>query len=384
MQGYAASKFRDTADSIFKMRKIGLIVNPVAGMGGSVGLKGTDGEMYAKALELGAKPVSPARTREFLSHLSCRDNVGLLVAPGAMGVDHAEAVGLSSETVGTIAGAPTPEDTKSIAREMLGAGAELIVFAGGDGTARDIADAIDLRVPVIAIPSGVKAYSSVFAFSPRAAAELLDAFVEGADVAEEEVLDIDEAAFRGGLVASRHYAFLLVPEVGALLQAGKEVSGTSGATAEAKQEIAAVVVEEMAPQTLYLLGPGTTVRAIADELGIEKTLLGVDAVVDGRLVGSDLNERSILELLECYAQAVIVVTPLGGNGFIFGRGNKQFTPEVIRRVGPDNIIVIANKEKLLGFQSLHVDTGDIELDEALSGFVEVLVGRGYRKVMPVQ
>ena len=157
------------------MRTIGLIVNPVAGMGGSVGLKGTDGDSYARALEMGAEPVSPARTREFLSHITCRDEIRLLVAPGPMGADYAEAVGLDFEIVGSLTAQPAAEDTRRIAREMLQAGAELIAFAGGDGTARDIADAVDLRLPVIAIPSGVKVYSSVFAYSPRAAAELLDA-----------------------------------------------------------------------------------------------------------------------------------------------------------------------------------------------------------------
>lgn len=365
------------------MRTIGLIVNPVAGMGGSVGLKGTDGDMYAKALALGAEPVSPGRVREFLSHISCRDKIHLLAAPGAMGADHAEAAGLRYETIGTLAARPTAEDTKTLAREMLSAGAELIVFAGGDGTARDIADAVDLRLPVIAIPSGVKVYSSVFAYNPRAAAALLDAFVEGADVGEEEVLDIDEDAFRAGVVNSRHYGFLLVPEVARLLQGGKELSGVTGFTAEAKQEIAAAVVEEMVPGTLYLLGPGTTVRAVADELGIEKTLLGVDAVVDGQLVGRDLNERAILELLDRHARAVIVVTPLGGNGFIFGRGNKQFTPQVLRRIGRDNIIVIGDRGKLLKLASLHVDTGDPALDNALSGYIDVIVARNYTKLMRV-
>lgn len=363
------------------MRTIGLIVNPVAGMGGSVGLKGTDGGMYARAVAMGAKPVSPARAREFLSHISCRDKIRLLVGPEPMGADHAEAVGLRCETVGTLATEPTASDTKQIAREMLDAGAELIIFAGGDGTARDIADAIGLRVPVIAIPAGVKVYSSVFAYNPRAAAALLDAFVDGADVVEEEVLDIDEDAFRAGIVDSRHYGFLLVPEVGRLLQGGKEVSGS---TAEEKQEIAAAVVEQMLPQTLYLLGPGTSVRAIADELGLEKTLLGVDAVFDSQLVGVDLNERSILELLDKYGKAVMVVTPLGGNGFIFGRGNKQFTPQVLRRVGRENIIVIGDRAKLLKLASLHVDTGDPQLDESLSGYTDVIVGRNYRKLMRVE
>jgi predicted polyphosphate/ATP-dependent NAD kinase len=182
------------------MRIIGFIVNPVAGMGGSVGLKGTDGDMYEKALAMGAEPVSPARAHEFLSHLSCRDEIRLLVGPGAMGEAHAEAAGIRSEVIGRIEGEPSPEDTRSIAREMLDAGAELIAFAGGDGTARDMADAMDLRAPVIGIPSGVKVYSSVFAYSPRAAAELLDAFVAGADVGEEEVLDIDEDSYCAGEV----------------------------------------------------------------------------------------------------------------------------------------------------------------------------------------
>jgi predicted polyphosphate/ATP-dependent NAD kinase len=366
------------------MRAVGLIVNPVAGMGGSVGLKGTDGAMYAKALAMGAEPVSPARTREFLSHLTCRDDIRLLVAPGAMGADHAKALGLRFEIVGKLAGQPTPEDTKSIAGDMLDAGAELIAFAGGDGTARDMSDAIDLKVPVIAIPSGVKVYSSVFAYSPRAAAELLDAFVESAGLTEEEVLDIDEDAFRAGRVASRHYGFMLVPEVARLLQAGKHSSGLSGSTAEAKQEIAAAVVEEMQPQILYLLGSGTTIRAIADELGVDKTLLGIDAVIDGKLVGIDLNEQAILELLDRYPQATIIVTPLGGNGFIFGRGNKQFTPQVLRHVGRDNLLVVANRDKLLELSCLRVDTGDADLDETLSGHIDVIVGRGYRKVMRVQ
>jgi predicted polyphosphate/ATP-dependent NAD kinase len=366
------------------MRTIGLIVNPVAGMGGSVGLKGTDGDMYKKALAMGAEPVSPVRAREFLAHLTCLDEARLLVGPGAMGEAHTEAAGLDCEVVGTLAGDPSPGDTRSIAREMLDAGAELIAFAGGDGTARDIADAVGLRAPVIGIPAGVKVYSSVFAYSPRAAAELLDAFVAGADVGEEEVLDIDEDSFRAGEVNARHYGFLLVPEVARLVQSGKEASGTVGSTAEEKQEIAEAFVEEMQPGTLYLLGPGTTVRAVADELGVEKTLLGVDAVVDGRLEGSDLNENAILELLDRFPNAVIVVTPLGGNGFIFGRGNKQFTPRVIRRVGTINITVLSNRDKLLGFSSLHVDTGDAELDAELSGYRSVIVARSHRKVMPVR
>jgi len=365
------------------MKTIGLIVNPVAGMGGSVGLKGTDGPMHEKALAMGAAPVSPARTIEFLTHINCRDSIRIFAAPGTMGAEHAATAGLPCVVVGREHDKPGAQDTKDAARQLLDAGAELIVFAGGDGTARDLSDAIGVAVPVVAIPSGVKVYSSVFAYSPLAAAELLDAFVAGTDVAEEEVLDIDEDAYRDGRMDSRHYGYLLVPVVDRLVQAGKESSGMSGSAAEAKREIAAAVVEDMVPGMLYLLGCGTTVGAIAEELGTAKTLLGVDAVADREHVGRDLNEQAILELLERYPQATIIVTPLGGNGFILGRGNKQFTPEVLRRVGLENIVVIANRDKLMTLPALHVDTGDFSLDAELAGYIDVTVGLSHRKVMRV-
>ena len=352
-------------------------------MGGSVGLKGTDGDMYGAALAMGAEPVSPSRTLDFLQDID-QDRIRLLVAPGPMGADHVTTAGYAFDVIGSLERASTADDTKRIAMAMLDAGVDLIAFAGGDGTARDIADAVGLQVPVIAIPSGVKVYSSVFAYSPRAAADLLLAFVDGADVAEEEVLDIDEEAYRAGRVDSRHYGFLLVPAADRFVQAGKESSGMGGSVAEAKHEIARVVIEQMDSDTLYLLGCGTTVRAVAEALGVEKALLGIDAVRNGELLGSDLNEAAILELIDDYDDVSIVLTPLGGNGFIFGRGNKQFTPEVIRRVGRDNIIIIANRDKLLTLPCLHVDTGDAELDTELCGYMDVIVGQDHRKMMRIE
>ena len=145
-------------------------------------------------------------------------------------------------------------------------------------------------------------------------------------------------------------------------------------TLENQQDIAAGFVEEMEDAILYLLGPGTTVKAITDALHIEKTLLGVDAVMDGNLVGVDLNEQGLLALLDRFLKSVIVVTPLGGNGFLFGRGNKQFTPEVLKRVGRENLVIVAAEEKIRNAGVLRVDTGDVELDDALAGYVEVKVG----------
>ncbi len=361
---------------------VGLIVNPVAGMGGSVGLKGTDGETYKKALELGAQPVTPKRTKDCLSRIERKDDITLFVAPGKMGEEYAEAFDTPFTVIGAVGEETSAEDTKRIAAEMVSRGVGLLIFVGGDGTARDIYDAIDSQVPVVAVPSGVKIFSSVFAVSARAAAEMVDAFVEGTDVTEEEVLDIDEEAFREDRLASRLYGYLLVPNVRSFLQPGKAASNVSISSVESKKEIAAYIVEEIDRETLYLLGPGTTLEAIAAEMEVPKTLLGIDAVFGGELVGTDLNEKGILGLLERYDERKIIVTPIGGNGFIFGRGSKQFTPEVIRQVGRENIVVVGTRDKVGRLDCLRVDTGDFELDELLCGYMEVVVG--YKEGMMVK
>lgn len=381
--------------------KIGLIVNPIAGMGGSVGLKGTDGRMYERAVELGADPVTPHRAATMLQHIEHRDAIQWLAAPGAMGAEHLAAAEINHTVVGEITegAAPTSAaDTRRIAQTMRERGVELLVFVGGDGTARDVYDAIDSDLPVVAVPAGVKVYSAAFTYSPRAAAGLIDAFIEGEEgggqieTAQEEVLDIDEEAFRENHLDARLYGYLRVPDVARFVQPGKRGSNLGASSEENKRDIAASVVEEMDmdDETLYLLGPGTTVRAIAEALEIEgeKTLLGVDAVAGGELVGADLNEADILALLPRYSHHYIVVTPIGGNGFIFGRGNKQFTPEVIRQVGQGrpkaHIIVVSTERKARELPALRVDTANAALDELLSGYVEVQIGYHRARMMKVQ
>ena len=365
-------------------KTIGLIVNPVAGMGGSVGLKGTDGEMFKKSLELGANPVTPARTKDFLTHIKNKQEIIIYAAPGKMGEEYVKSFDIQLEVIGAVDEETTAEDSKKIAREMFNDGIKLLIFVGGDGTARDIYDAVDSKIPVIAVPSGVKVFSSVFAVSARAAAGLVDAFIEGTDFTEEEVLDIDESAFREGKLASRLYGSLLVPNVRKLLQAGKEASSTSSSAIENKKEVAQYVVEGMDHNILYLLGPGTTVKAVTDELKLHKTLLGIDAIFDGELVGTDLNEKCILELFKKYKKKKVIVTPLGGNGFIFGRGNKQFTPEVIKKTGKENIIVIGIKDKVNSLECLRVDTGNHEVDKLLFGYIRVITGYKEEMLMEVQ
>jgi predicted polyphosphate/ATP-dependent NAD kinase len=365
-------------------KAIGLIVNPVAGMGGSVGLKGTDGEMYGKAVELGAKPVAPDRTHDLLRHIENKEGIRLFVAPGNMGEEYIKGHDVPFTVIGTVRSETSALDTKRISDQMVKSGVELLVFVGGDGTARDVYDAIDSKVPVVAVPAGVKVFSSVFAVSARAAAQMVDAFVEGVDVTGEDVLDIDEDAFRDDRLASKLYGCLLVPSVRSFLQRGKAPSSVARSSLESKRGIAEYVVEEMDPEALYLLGPGTTLRSITDEMDLPKTLLGVDAVLAGKLLGKDLNEKGILGLLKNYDKRKIIVTPIGGNGFIFGRGSKQFTPEVIRRVGSDNIMVVGTKDKVSQLDCLRVDTGDLDLDEMLSGYIEVTVGHREGMMMEVR
>ncbi len=366
-------------------KAIGLIVNPVAGMGGSVGLKGTDGKkLYKKALALGAEPVTPARTKELLSHIQQVDKLKFLVAPKEMGEQFVKLFEIPFEVVGGLNEETSAEDTKTIASEMVELCVELLIFVRGDGTARDIYDAVGSEIPVVAVPSGVKMFSAAFALNPRAAAELVDAFVEGAELVDEEVLDIDEEAFRQDKLASRLYGYLKVPKVQRFLQPGKEASRMGSSSQSVKKEIAKYVIDEMESDTLYLLGPGTTVEVIAKEMNLPKTLLGIDAVYAGEVVGVDLNENGILDLFDQYEKRKIIVTPIGGNGFIFGRGSKQFTPEVIRKVGKENILVVGTKQKVLALDCLRVDTGDRELDELLSGYRKVIMDYKRKRVVKVK
>ena len=355
-------------------KKIGLIINPIAGMGGSVGLKGTDGEIIKEALKLGAKPITSERVSVLISNLTNKEKIMFLTAPGKMGADLLKDTRIEFHIIGKISNNTSAEDTKRIAKQMIEDDIELLVFCGGDGTARDIYDAVGFEIPVVAIPSGVKMFSSVFALNPRAAAEMIETFITGTDILEKEVLDINEDAFREGKLQSRLYGYLKVPQVERLLQGGKQSSKIGKTVQENKNEIAKHLIENMRDNVLYLLGPGTTVKAISDSLGLSKALLGIDAIYNKKLVASDINEREILNLIEIYKVTEIIVSPIGGQGFILGRGNKQFTPEVLKKIGKDNIKVVATEDKMKELMCLRVDTGDVELDNTLIGHKKVIVG----------
>lgn len=327
------------------MRKLGLVVNPIAGMGGRVGLKGTDGkETFKKALKLGATPISPIRATEALRRVfSIMNEIALVTYPDQMGENEARICGFDPNVIGSVTkGKTTARDTKNAAREMLSLRVDLILFAGGDGTARDICDAIGQEIPALGIPAGVKMHSSVFAINPKKAGELAVEFLRGnTELHEAEVMDIDEDAFRRGRVSARLYGYLSVPLKRSYVQSVKSGSLTRLDEKKNQEAIAEYVLKNMMnDDCYYILGPGTTVKAIADKLRIRKTLLGVDVVNKSKMVAFDLNEERLLKFVEG-KKAKIIVSPIGGQGFIFGRGNQPISPEVLRKIGKDNIIIIA-------------------------------------------
>ena len=362
------------------MKKVGLIVNPIAGMGGRVGLKGTDGEAaLARARQLGAPQEAPARAVQALKVLaSGAGDLRILTCPDGMGEDEARAAGFSPAVVVDLAAASTTAgDTRRAAREMARQGVDLLLFAGGDGTARDILDAIGGATTALGIPAGVKVHSAVFGATPREAGRAALAFLRDGIGATRmaEVMDIDEDAARQGVAAARLYGYLKVPDDNTRLQAAKDGGVESGD--RAVRALAAAVAAKMQPGVTYVMGPGSTIAAVMDELCLEGTLLGVDVVRDRQVVASDAGERQVLDLIQG-RDARIVVTVIGGQGHILGRGNQQISPQVVRAAGPGNIIVAATTDKLASIQGrpLLVDTGDPTLDSDLAGYTRVITGPG--------
>ncbi|MGQ9759530.1 MAG: ATP-NAD kinase family protein [Candidatus Methanomethylicaceae archaeon] len=368
------------------MRKVGLIVNPIAGMGGAVGLKGTDGEeILEKAIKLGARKISLKRAEDFLKALGpLAKTIEFWTCPGEMGEEAFVKRGIKCEVIPGRKGKTTAEDTKSAARYMLQAGLDILVFCGGDGTAKDILDSVDGEIPVLGIPSGVKMQSGVFAVTPRAAADLLTKYIWGEiPLKEAEVADVDEDAFRAGRLSARLYGYLLTPYEPESIQGMKAPTPLRDDVRENMMALAKWIVDNMEEDVIYILGPGSTVKAIIYSLGEEGTLLGVDLLLNKRVIRRDVGEREILESIQG-RRAQVVVSPIGRQGFIFGRGNQQISAKVLMAVGRDNVLVISTREKLNGIDFLRVDTGVQEVDRMFCGGLKVLVDYGVFKLMMVR
>ncbi|MFC6718436.1 ATP-NAD kinase family protein [Natrialbaceae archaeon GCM10025810] len=396
------------------MDTIGVVVNPIAGMGGRVGLKGTDGKLE-EARERGADPRSPARAREALEAIRRRrsdDDLTVYTAAGVMGERAARDAGFEPAVVYDPAEADdreggdesiarpsdpaeagtTAEDTKAAVRAFLERGVDLVLFVGGDGTAVDVAAVLTEwnegvgndggagedenereETPMLGVPAGVKIYSSVFGVTPAEAGRIAAEFerVEG-----REVNDIDEEAYRAGEVRAELKAVVPVP-VSPAVQSGKQLASGS------VESLAAGFAREVDDETTYVFGPGSTVGAIEEELGIDPSPLGVDVWRDGEVLVRDAAEAEILEAIDegdnddeenpDGGRVVVVVSPIGGQGFIFGRGNHQISPPVLERA--DAIEVVASSEKLGELDALRVDIDDEALNEELRGWIQVRTGR---------
>jgi predicted polyphosphate/ATP-dependent NAD kinase len=371
-------------------KKLGLIVNPIAGMGGRVALKGSDGkETIRKAIELGAIPTSPKRTVEALKRLMMiKDNIELISYPYDMGEEEAKESGFNPTVIGSITrGETTSFDTCRAAKEMAALKTDLLLFAGGDGTARDIYDAVGNTIPVLGIPAGVKIHSAAYAINPLIAGELAVMHLQcsASLLNEAEVMDIDEKVLREeDRVSGKLYGYLKIPCDRKMTQSPKEASRAGENEVVMMQTIADRVVDEMEEDWLYIIGPGTTTRSVMERLGLQNTLLGIDVVERKKNVANDVNEAQLIRIIDG-KKAKIIVTPIGGQGYIFGRGNQQISPEIIKRVGSDNIIVIATPSKIssLKLKPLLVDTGDEEVNQMLRGYKRVVTGYGEETVCRV-
>ena len=357
--------------------KLGLIVNPVAGLGGTVALKGSDGaHTAAKAIELGAEPKANSRTKAALEVLlPYKERLTIYTVNGDMGEQTAKALGFNVEVVYNTSAITTPDDTEQAAKILKNSGVDLVLFAGGDGTARNICHAIEDTIPVLGIPAGCKIHSGVYAITPKAAGRVVEMLVKGelVTLADADVMDIDEDAFRQGTVKAKRYGEMQTPSEVRYMQAVK--NGGKETDELVLADIAAHVVSQMDEDTFYIMGSGSTVEAIMEEMGLENTLLGVDLIKDQTLVAQDLTAKQLLELTHDQSTK-LVITLIGGQGHIFGRGNQQLSPLLIRAIGKENIIVVATKTKLLALNGrpLICDTGDGELDDELTGYIKVTTG----------
>lgn len=377
--------------------KLGFIINPIAGIGGSVALKGSDGEGIAeKALALGATAKANERASIALEVLlPYKDKIIIYTASGLMGEQCAKALGFKVEVVyNTDSDKTSAQDTQNAVIELLKLKYEqeidILLFAGGDGTARNISDQVGDNFPVLGIPAGCKIHSGVYAITPKAAGRVVELMFTGqlVTLTEADVMDIDERLFRQGVVKAKRYGEMQIPSELRYVQAVK--SGGKESDELVLQDIAAHVIEHMDDE-LFIIGSGSTTAFLMEELSLDNTLLGVDLVKGHSLIANDLTEHELWSHIEKNNSSSnkdgikLVITLIGGQGHILGRGNQQLSPRVLRAIGKENIMVIATKTKLeaLNSRPLISDTGDAELDQIMSGFIPVITGYKDQVLYPV-
>ena len=378
------------------MVRLGLLVNPDAGLGGRLGLKGSDGQAKL-ARSMGAEDRSGPRMKAMLEHFSSIhrasfDEISWVTSEGRMGSDWLPESEIGSiNTVHSSSGGTSAADTQDAVNALLDSEIDLLVYAGGDGTTRDVVAALETaessETPVIGVPTGVKMHSGCFAASPKAAAEALSSWLIGdLLLASTEVLDLDEDLYRQGKWVVRLYAEAMTPSSPRWMQGSKqrvEVSGEEDTTEGLADHIREILVTD---DRMIIWGSGGTLRKIGEMNGFEPTTLGIDATTGKEQVGTDLSESDLLELLsEHDGPTTLLLSPMGGQGFLIGRGNLQLSPQVLRLIGIDNILGVVTPAKLLSVRKLRIETGDSELDAEFAAMRYMKVLQGYRttRVLPV-
>ena len=369
--------------------KLGLVINPIAGIGGSVALKGSDGEGIAEqALVLGATAKSNERALLALEILlPYKDNIVIYTAAAEMGEHTAKGLGFNTVVVHELSSETTTAlDTEQAVTTLISHNIDLLLFAGGDGTARNVCHIVEDKFPVLGIPAGCKIHSGVYAITPKAAGRVVELMITNqlVSLTDADVMDIDESLFRQGVVKTKRFGEMQVPSELRYIQAVK--SGGKESDELVLQDIAADVIAKMDDE-LFIIGSGSTTAFVMEELGLDNTLLGVDAICQQTLMASDLTEMQLWQLIQSYqaGQVKLLITLIGGQGHIFGRGNQQLSPRIIRAIGKENIIIIATKTKLNALEArpLIADTGDSELDLELSGYLAVTTGYNDQVLYPV-
>ncbi|MDQ7050262.1 MAG: ATP-NAD kinase family protein [Enterobacterales bacterium] len=360
------------------MFRIGLIINPYAGIGGRVGLKGSDGDaIRAQALQLGGKKLAQCKAENALREIVHeRESFEILTASKQMGQTLCQKLQLSHQVVYQAQQPSSAKDTQQALLEIQKQQPDLILFVGGDGTARDIYQVINEQQVVLGIPAGVKIHSAVYAVSAQAAGIVVHQLIKGqlVNLTEANVVDLDEQAFRLGQVKSQYYGEMLIPDSIQYMQAVKQASQYH--QQQNLEEIADYIIEEMEHDFYYVIGSGTSCAAIMQQLGLDNTLLGSDIIYQGQLVKADANEQDLLEYLGKGIKLRFILTVIGGQGHILGRGNHQISPAVVNAAGWENFIIIASEQKIKELQSkpLLVDSGDKQLDSQLEGMQKVIIG----------
>ncbi len=366
--------------------RVGIVVNPDAGLGGKLGFKGSDGRAK-EARKAGAQDRAGPRMALCLDRFaellnSSLNRAGmsptLLAWDGRMGGDW---ITNDYTSLGETPDSTSADDTSSLVSQLIEHDVDVILYAGGDGTTRDIVNTLgEVKIPLIGVPGGVKMHSGCFATTPNAAAEVLFSFVIGDLMSSiTEVMDLDEEIYLTGQWKVRMYGEALTPASPRFMQGAKQQVERSS-EAEIIEGLASHINELIIndPELMVVWGSGGTLRLIGELIGQELTLLGIDIQYQDK-VYNDLNEQELIKILSTHnGNKLLLLSPMGGQGFLIGRGNLQLSPEVLRIIGIESILGVATPGKLTGLSNVRIDTGEESLDNEFKQRKFVKMLQGYR------